>query len=164
MEILIRRAEPGDAPALTHLFSHRESIRGTLGMPYPEERFWRSRLENADAGTIHLVAEAENQLLGLGSLHTDPLSPRRRHAAELGLVVDPGFHRKGVGRALLEALVDLADNWLNLRRIELTVHGDNAAAIRLYERFGFQREGLHRDYAFRDGAFADALCMARLRS
>ena len=48
--------------------------------------------------------------------------------------------------------------------MELTVFVDNARAIALYERFGFEREGLMRDYAFRDGAFVDALAMARLKS
>ncbi|MEJ2515459.1 MAG: GNAT family N-acetyltransferase [Gammaproteobacteria bacterium] len=162
MDIRIRRAEPGDAAALKALFSSKASVRGTLAMPYPEEGFWRGRIEQAGPGNLHLLAESGNQLLGMGSLHFDPAALRRRHAAEVGLVVDPGSYRRGVGRALLEALVDLADNWLNLRRLELTVYADNAAAIALYEKAGFQREGLHRDYAFRDGAFADAVCMARL--
>ena len=53
---------------------------------------------------------------------------------------------------------------VGLKRIELTVFADNAAAIRLYEKFGFELEGTHRAYAYRDGQFADALCMARLRA
>ncbi len=48
---------------------------------------------------------------------------------------------RGVGRALMEAAVDLADNWLSLTRLELTVFADNAPAIRLYERVGFEVEG-----------------------
>ena len=63
----------------------------------------------------------------------------------------------------LEALIELADNWLDLRRLELTVFADNAPAITLYERFGFAREGLHRAHAFREGTYADALAMGRLR-
>ena len=59
--------------------------------------------------------------------------------------------------------MDLADNWLGLRRLELTVFVDNDTAIRLYERSGFVREGVLRAYAFRDGRFVDVLAMARLR-
>ena len=48
-------------------------------------------------------------------------------------------------------------------RLELEVYVDNEPAIRLYERFGFVREGTMRQYAFRDGVYVDAYLMARLR-
>ena len=166
MDISIRHAEPDDARALRDLFSTEAALAGTLGIPYPDVRFWKDRIDarGASRGSYGLVAEADARVVGLGSLHADDGSPRRRHAAEVGLVVHPGWHGKGVGRALLDALTDLADNWLGLRRLELTVYADNDAAIRLYESCGFRREGLHRDYAFRAGRFVDALCMARLKT
>jgi len=64
----------------------------------------------------------------------------------------------------MEAVLEVADNWMNLRRIELTVYADNEAAQRLYRKFGFEVEGRLRDYAVRDGVFADAMSMARLRA
>jgi L-phenylalanine/L-methionine N-acetyltransferase len=70
---------------------------------------------------------------------------------------------KGVGSKLLAAALDIADNWMNLRRVELTVYADNEAAIGLYRKFGFETEGLLRDYGFRDGQWVDVLSMARLR-
>jgi L-phenylalanine/L-methionine N-acetyltransferase len=69
---------------------------------------------------------------------------------------------QGVGNALMLALLDYADRWALLLRIELTVYADNARAIALYRRHGFAVEGTHRAYALRDGAFVDALAMARL--
>ena len=63
----------------------------------------------------------------------------------------------------MAAMVDLADNWLDLRRLELTVFADNEAGIALYTRFGFVQEGLLRCYAYRGGQDVDALAMARLR-
>jgi putative acetyltransferase len=60
------------------------------------------------------------------------------------------------------ALIEAADRWLNLQRIELTVFTDNARAIALYRRFGFVVEGTHRAYALRDGAYVDVHAMARL--
>ena len=59
--------------------------------------------------------------------------------------------------------VGLVDNWLAIRRLELTVYTDNDRAIRLYERFGFEREGIMRAYAFRAGGYADVIAMARVR-
>ena len=73
------------------------------------------------------------------------------------------FQGRGVGSALMAAMTDLADNWLGLHRIELTVYADNAPAVHLYEKFGFALEGTLRDFAYRNGAYVDAYAMARLR-
>ena len=70
---------------------------------------------------------------------------------------------KGVGKELMRAIVDLADNWLNLTRLELEVYADNEPALRLYERFGFEVEGRLRQHALRDGQFIDSIMMGRLR-
>ena len=73
-----------------------------------------------------------------------------------------GAQGQGVGTALMQALVDDADRWAQVLRLELTVYADNARAIALYRKFGFEVEGTHRAYALRDGACVDALAMARL--
>ena len=81
----------------------------------------------------------------------------------MGISVHDDFHGRGIGSALLAALIDTADNWLNLRRLELVVYVDNAPALRLYEKFGFVIEGRRRRDVFRDGEFVDSFIMARLR-
>src|SRR5215216_4187924 len=81
----------------------------------------------------------------------------------IGMAVHDDWQGKGIGTALMEAALDLADNWLNLTRIELRVYTDNAAGIALYEKFGFEVEGTHRRLAFRDGEYVDAYSMARLK-
>jgi putative acetyltransferase len=70
---------------------------------------------------------------------------------------------KGVGTALMQEAVNLADKWLNLIRLELEVYTDNEPAIRLYKKFGFIIEGTLAQYSFRDGQFVDSHLMARLR-
>ena len=92
-----------------------------------------------------------------------PAAPRRRHAAHVGLIVHENWHAKGVGTALMKALIDSADNWLNLSRLELTVFTDNDPAVKLYKKLGFVIEGTHKKYAFRDGELADVYAMARVR-
>jgi putative acetyltransferase len=75
----------------------------------------------------------------------------------------PDFGRRGVGRALTEAVIDLADNWLNLRRVGLIVFADNPGAVRLYESLGFVHEGVMREFGFKRGQYVDAVVMGRLR-
>jgi putative acetyltransferase len=79
------------------------------------------------------------------------------------MAVHDAYAGRGAGTALMAAIVDLADNWLQLRRLELNVYADNARAVALYERFGFEREGLMRAYAWRNGEYVDSVAMARLR-
>jgi len=67
-----------------------------------------------------------------------------------------------VGTALMLAAIELADKWLNLRRLELEVYTDNEAAIHIYKKFGFDIEGKQVDFAFRDGQYVDVFTMARL--
>jgi putative acetyltransferase len=79
------------------------------------------------------------------------------------MAVRDDFQGKGIGSALMVSAIELADRWLNLRRLELKVFDDNEPAIALYKKFGFEIEGTLRDFAFRDGRYADVLAMARLR-
>lgn len=79
-------------------------------------------------------------------------------------MVDPDYHGQGVGNGLMETLIDLADNWLMLVRIDLTVFMDNKAAIRLYEKFDFVKEGILKYGAIRKGHYEDLYLMARYRA
>jgi L-phenylalanine/L-methionine N-acetyltransferase len=159
--IVIRRAEPEDFRGLQRIHGLPRAVWGTLQLPYPSGQQWRKRLEKQAANHYLLVACAEQEIVG--SLGLGVGERRRAHAAELGMAVDDHWQRRGIGTALLRAAIELADRWLNLRRLELTVYADNVPAIRLYEKFGFEVEGLLRTYAFRDGVFVDAYAMARVR-
>ena len=69
---------------------------------------------------------------------------------------------KGVGRALLDAIVELADNLARPRPLGLFVFTDNATAIRLYERAGFVIEGTMPRRGFGAGGWMDAHPMGGL--
>lgn len=116
-----------------------------------------------DANVYPLVASIEGEVVGQLTLRTFSDSPRRRHAGSLGMAVRDDWQGKGVGTALMWACVDLADNWLNLSRLELSVYTDNEPGIRLYQKFGFVIEGTQKRFAYRDGEYADVYVMARLR-
>ncbi len=158
----IRRAEPDDCAAIYEMFTARVVYEGTLQLPYPSREYWRKRLSESES-CYNLVAVSGEHVIGMLSVDTFPNRPRRRHVGIIGISVSEAWQGKGVGNALMQAGIDLADNWLNLTRLELEVYSDNEPAIRLYERFGFEREGVLRQHAFRNGKYVDSIMMARLR-
>ena len=157
----MRPAELSDVEALTRLFAHRNAHAQTLQLPLQSTEVWRKRLASNDDTQITLVAAVAGEVVGNLGL-TRITRPRRAHVGEIGMAVRDDWQGKGVGSALLQAAIDLADNWLGIRRLELHVHADNDRAIALYRKFGFALEGTHRAYALRDGVYVDSLSMARL--
>ena len=140
-------------------------LAGLLQLPHPTEAAWKKRIEEMPIGPttaeLFIVAERGGEVVGNAGVH--PIAHvRRRHAAGIGMAVAKHAQGQGVGTALMAAIVDWADNWAQLLRLELTVYTDNAAAQALYRKFGFVHEGTHRAYAIRDGAYVDTLAMARL--
>jgi putative acetyltransferase len=159
-DVRIRAMEPDDAQRVAEIYNQRLVASMTLQIPFTSEAERAKRFAPSENDRL-LVAELDGRVAGHGGLHL--YTRRRAHVASFGMGVDTKYHGRGVGTALLAAIVDLADNWYNIRRIELQVYTDNDAAVRLYQRFGFEIEGTHRSYAFREGAWADAYTMARLR-
>ncbi|HZF59229.1 MAG TPA: GNAT family N-acetyltransferase [Rubrobacter sp.] len=163
MEITVRHAEPEDYEALHRIFSGPKAVAGTLQLPFPSAETWRRRLAEPPEGLYSLVACVEGEVVGSIGLETSPTRLRMRHVGSIGMAVRDDWQGNGVGTALMGAALDLADNWLNLERIELRVYVDNAAGIALYENFGFEIEGTHRRLAFRNGEYVDAYSMGRLK-
>ncbi len=162
MVITIRRAEPGDYEAIANILTYPRVIWGTLQTPYPSVEQWRRKLADPQEGLYSLVACAEREVIGEISLMTFPTRPRRRHVGHLGMIVRDDWQHKGIGTQMMQAVVDLADMWLNLSRLELEVYPDNEPAIRLYKKFGFRVEGTQICSAFREGRYMDTLMMARV--
>jgi L-phenylalanine/L-methionine N-acetyltransferase len=163
MNLTLRRAEPDDYEAVCLNFEHEESFAGTLQTPFPSKEVWRKRLAELPEGDFMLVACADGRIVGNAGLNFTGKSPRRAHAMHLGMTVHKDFQGKGVGTALMQALVDLADKWLNVFRLELTVYTDNERAIALYRKFGFEIEGTHKAYGLRAGQYVDTYSMARVK-
>lgn len=160
--IIVRARESRDVEAVAEIFNCSGVIAGTLQLPLRSIEERRERFAQRAPDTHSLVAELDGRVVGSLGLHVEAVA-RRRHCGSIGMGVHDEFQGRGVGSALMAAMTDLADNWLGLRRIELTVYTDNTAAVHLYQKFGFVVEGTARDYAFRAGAYVDAHHMARLR-
>lgn len=162
--VTLRRTLPSDAEAVAAVFAGPNALRGTLQLPFPSAEVWRTRIaQESESTLISLVACAGSEVVGVIGLHLNTAVPRRAHVAELGMTVRDDWQGRGVGQSLLTAALDMADRWLPVRRIQLTVFVDNEAAIHLYRKHGFEPEGTLREFALRDGRYVDALLMARLR-
>jgi len=163
--ISVRRARPDDAAAIARMMDEPSVYANLMQMPYASEEAHRARLVESQAPgktDLSLVAEQAGMIVGSAGMHPVGAALRRRHAAMIGISVIAEAQGRGVGTALMRALCDYADRWMGVLRIELTVYDDNARAIALYRKFGFEIEGRHRGYALRDGRYVDALTMARL--
>ena len=138
--VIVRRTEPDDYEALHRIFSGPRAVAGTLQMPFPSAEMWRKRLAEPPEGLISLMACVDEEPIGNLDLHASPTRWRMRHVGSIGMAVRDDWQGCGIGSALMEAALDLADNWLNLTRIELTVYTDNAPAVALYEKFGLREK------------------------
>ncbi|MCO6178732.1 GNAT family N-acetyltransferase [Ciceribacter sp. RN22] len=158
----IRARTATDVAGLADLHNMPGYRSGTLRLPYQSADDVRRAIEAQGSSVTALVAVMDGRIVGDLGLHG--FQGRRAHAGMIGMGVHDDYIRRGIGRALLSEIVRIADEWLNIRRLELTVFIDNAGAIALYESFGFRVEGTLRDYAYRAGRYMDAHTMARLRA
>ena len=162
MSVVIRSARPEDAAALVELGAAVGSEDGGWLLSSDgwrsaadERRYLRALKRYADAA-VYVAVDGED-VVGRLSLARDP-NPASRHVADLGLMVAASHRRRGIGRALLEQAVQWA-RAADVRKLELHVFPWNEAAIVLYERFGFEREGLRRGHYNRGGEDLDAILM-----
>jgi RimJ/RimL family protein N-acetyltransferase len=161
--IRIRRAEPSDATALVAL---AEAVGGEEGRwilstdtwrsVSDERRYLKTVLRHPDATVI--VALDGDQVVGRLSLSRDP-HPASHHVADLGLMVAESHRRQGIGKRLLEEAVAWARS-VGIRKLELHVFPWNESALRLYESFGFEREGYRKRHYVRGDEPVDAILMA----
>jgi RimJ/RimL family protein N-acetyltransferase len=155
--IKIREATLADVDRLLELLVAVAGEGRWIGTEAPVdlERRRQRMVEDVEGDSvIVLVAEADGELVGELGLHL-----ARYGVADLGMLVAAGWRGRGVGTALLAEAVDRARK-AGAHKIALQVWPHNAAAIALYERFGFEREGyLRRHYRRRSGELWDAIIM-----
>ena len=158
MNPVIRAIAAEDMAAIYELRKQPQVRRFTPAMP--SDRFV-DYLTKWGPNDHVLVAEIDGRVIGYAGLHVR--DGKRRHSAWLGIAVHDEFAGRGAGQALMRGVLDLADRWLGLGRVDLEASADNERAIAMYRRFGFVDEGVLKKAYFTDGAYVDALLMARLR-
>lgn len=162
---VVRPADPSDAEALTRL---AEAVSGepeawlisadgewrSVG----DERRYLKAVRRFPHAAVYVAERDDGAIVGRLSVARDT-HPASAHVADLGLMVAKEARRQGVGRALLEAAVEWARG-AGVRKLELHVFPWNEPALRLYEQFGFEREGYRKAHYHRAGEDVDAILMA----
>ena len=160
----IRTVTEADAPELCEYASSLfgENLPGIFKRPSPtleqELDYIRTHLESANS-TL-LVAVHDDTVVGLAGLMGES-NEEERHVASLAISVARGFRGRGVGTALIDALMSWAPS-AGITRVQLWAWANNPRAISLYESVGFEREGIARHAIISDGHPVDAVLMARL--
>lgn len=164
-QFTIRTAQPEDAAALlAYIRPVAEETEFFVLEPdeFPptveQERQWvQDHLDHP--GKIVLLAEASGMIIGNVSFENGP-NRRIAHRGSLGIAVVKAWRGRGVGRSLLEALLEWASANPIIEKVNLEVFATNHGAIRLYKNLGFVEEGLRpKEIKVGPGRYADGIAM-----
>jgi len=159
----IRRAVRGDAATLCAAEQATALTPGLL-ISRPHElqaEAFERKIELLEQDGVYLVAEIGGAPVGHALLEPMTLIALS-HIFSLTIVVHPGNLGRGIGSALMTALMEWAESHPRAEKVELRVRATNARAIALYQRFGFVEEGrFERRIRLPDGSYIADLSMAR---
>lgn len=159
----IRASVPADVPAITAIYAHHvlSGLASFEIVPPGEAENARRRDELLARGLPHLVAVLGGKVAGYAYAAPYRARPAYRYTLEDSVYVAPTAVRRGLGRALLDALVATCTT-LGYRQM-IAVIGDsaNAASISLHEACGFARTGLLPGVGFKHGRWVDSVLMQR---
>lgn len=127
-------------------------------MTQEEEAQYIAKMER-NPKALMLGAFVSGRLAGIASFMPPSPVDRMRHRATLGICILRAYWGRGIGTAMIQAVIDAAKGTA-LEQLELEVVSTNERAIRLYERFGFVEFARHpRKLKYRDGRYADMVWM-----
>ena len=161
-DLMVRNATAADAAAIATIYNQGiidriatlETVERT-----PEERVaWL-----AARGPRHpvLVAERDRVVAGWGSLN--PFNPRKayEYVADFSVYVERAWRGKGVGSALLRALIARAQH-LGYHKMALSAFPWNALGMALYQKHGFRTVGIYKEQGLLDGQWVDTIIMEKI--
>jgi L-amino acid N-acyltransferase YncA len=161
-EISIRGAGEGDAEAVAAIYN--QGIEDRIATLETELRTASERREwMAARGPRHpvIVAESEGDVIGWGSLNAYNPRAAYQHVADFSVYVERRWRGKGVGRRLLDRLIELARD-LGYHKMMLAAFPFNESGVALYKRMGFTTVGICHEMGLLDGRWVDTIVMEKL--
>jgi RimJ/RimL family protein N-acetyltransferase len=164
-QITLTPLRPGDLPEMYDWINNRGLV--ILNGPYKpvsaaqHEAWFNGIQQRADVAIFAIRLLEDDKLIGSCQLHSINHTHR---SAELQIRLgDTSQHGKGYGTEAVLLLLEFAFKDLNLHRVYLHVFSSNLAAIRVYKKTGFVKEGVLREAAYIDGEYKDVAVMAMLQ-
>jgi phosphinothricin acetyltransferase len=164
MTVAIRPATLADIPAITRIYAH-SVMHGTASFELepPDEAEMAHRMRDLiGKGFPYLAAEAGSELAGYAYAGPYRTRPAYRLTVEDSVYIAPHSHRRGVGRALLAALIEACTE-RGFRQM-IAVIGDSprqAGSVGLHKALGFHHVGILEDVGFKHDHWCDSLLMQR---
>ena len=161
--VTIRQVHDEDIPAITRIYAHYV-LQTTISFELdpPEEAEIDQRRKGVErVGLPYLVAELDERVAGYA--YATPYRPRKayRFTVEDSIYLDPAFTGRGIGRLLLQEIIDSCTD-LGYRQMIAVIGGsDNVPSIRLHQRLGFLPAGVLPSAGFKLGQWADSVLMQR---
>ena len=161
--VVVRDATDDDAPAIRDIYAH-EVLHGlsTFEETPPTEGELLSRRRGVlELGLPYLVAQADGRVVGYSYATAYRPRPAYRHTVEDSVYVAPDVRGRGVGAALLTALIARCEAGPWRQMIAVIGNGGNAGSIALHERLGFRTVGAFECVGFKLGRWVDTVLMQR---
>ena len=157
----VRAVEDSDLPAIADIYNeavlHSTATFDTEPATLAESEQW---LRDRSHPYAVLVAEGDGEVVGWAALKPFASKPAYRFTAEDTVYVRADMRGKGVGKALLGRLLEVAaEN--GFRTVIARIAAPNPVSIRLHRRFGFRRVGVEREVGRKFGRWLDVVVMQK---
>jgi phosphinothricin acetyltransferase len=162
--VLVRPSRDSDVEAMLAIYRHhiRRGIEDGVddsGTPEPDDL--RDRRKNLRSHRLpHLVASYGGEVVGYAYVVLFRKRPAYRYAVKHSIYVHRDHAGRGVGRLLMQELIDVCAA-AGFRQMIGYIDADNTASLAIHEKFGFQRVGLLPGVAYRYGRWADTVMVQR---
>jgi len=159
----VRASKPEDMPAIAAIYAHHvlHGLASFELLPPDADEMLRRRADVLARGLPHLVAEARGQLAGYAYAAPYRERPAYRFALEDSVYVHPDYTGRGIGRALLDVLIETCTGAGYRQLIAVIGDSGNAGSIGLHAACGFVRTGLLPSVGFKFGRWVDSVLMQR---
>ena len=128
-----------------------------FSMSVEAEQDYIERINSMDNSKNVLII-IEDEIVGIASI-TSVQKERMKHNGTLGISIRKKYWDIGLGNEIMTYLIDWAKSNKITKKINLLVREDNIRGVKLYEKFGFEKEGLLKKDICVNGVYYNTIAM-----